>query len=152
MITDACFTGETLVKIHDGSTAELSSLVNSRFVWIWSYDKSLGYIGAIAGNVRKIKDANRLIHLTFDNNKTIRCTEDHLFMLSDGTYRPAIELQVGQKLMSPADTPHAILYKQIIKYQQPEPVYNLYVPERHNFVLECGVVAHDCFVERREEE
>jgi DNA gyrase subunit B len=40
-----------------------------------------------------------LIRVTLDNGKSIRCTPDHLFMLTNGAYQRADELSPGQSLM-----------------------------------------------------
>lgn len=50
-------------------------------------------------NSCKTKTTNKYLKITLDNNQEIYTTEDHLFMLRDGSYLEAGKLTVGESLM-----------------------------------------------------
>lgn len=97
----ACFTGDTKVKSLDGNTYSFKELVDNNVKTLWTY--SIGDTGnvvpSLAKNIRKIKEVNKLVKITLDNGKVIKCTLDHKFMLPDLSYEEAQNLKVGQSLM-----------------------------------------------------
>ena len=97
-----CFTGDTKIKLLDGtekSFAELAELNPNEIFYVYSVDKS-GRIVIGEGRHSRITRRNaRLIELTLDNGAKIRCTPDHRFMLRDGTYKAAEELTEADSLM-----------------------------------------------------
>lgn len=97
----ACFTGDTKVKSLDGNSYSFKELVdnNVKELWTYSIDKNGNVVPALAKNIRKIKETNKLVKITLDNGKVIKCTLDHKFMLPDLSYEDAQNLKVGQSLM-----------------------------------------------------
>lgn len=97
----ACFTGDTKVKSLDGNSYSFKELVdnNVKTLWTYSIDNSGNVVPSLAKNIRKIKEVNRLVKITLDNGKVIKCTLDHKFMLPDLSYEEAQNLKVGQSLM-----------------------------------------------------
>lgn len=97
----ACFTGDTKVKSLDGNSYSFKKLVdnNVKELWTYSIDKNGNVAPALAKNIRKIKETNKLVKITLDNGKVIKCTLDHKFMLPDLSYEEAQNLKVGQSLM-----------------------------------------------------
>lgn len=97
----ACFTGDTKVKSLDGNSYSFKELVdnNVKTLWTYSIDKNGNVVPALAKNIRKIKETNKLVKITLDNGKVIKCTLDHKFMLPDLSYEEAQNLKVGQSLM-----------------------------------------------------
>lgn len=97
----ACFTGDTKVKSLDGNSYSFKELVdnNVKELWTYSIDKNGNVVPALAKNIRKIKETNKLVKITLDNGKVIKCTLDHKFMLPDLSYEEAQNLKVGQSLM-----------------------------------------------------
>lgn len=97
----ACFTGDTKVKSLDGNSYSFKELVDNdvKTVWTYSIDKNGNVVPALAKNIRKIKETNKLVKITLDNGKVIKCTLDHKFMLPDLSYEEAQNLKVGQSLM-----------------------------------------------------
>lgn len=106
-----CFTGDTKVKLVDGSTKTFEELVSR-----WKIDKKPFYVysrnaenkivPSLAKDPRIIEYVDSILEITLDNNKKIKCTQDHLFMLKDGSYKKAIDLTVKDSLM-----PLYIVYK-----------------------------------------
>ena len=97
----ACFTGDTKVKSLDGNSYSFNELVDNdvKTLWTYSIDKNGDVVPALAKNIRKIKETNKLVKITLDNGKVIKCTLDHKFMLPDLSYEEAQNLKVGQSLM-----------------------------------------------------
>ncbi|MGH9843904.1 MAG: DNA gyrase subunit A [Blastocatellia bacterium] len=98
-----CFTGDTRIKLLDGTErtfAELADLPKEEIFYVYSVNAS-GRIVVGEGRYSRItrRDAE-LVELTFDDGSTVRCTPDHRFMLRDGDWREAQELTVDDSLMA----------------------------------------------------
>jgi hypothetical protein len=96
-IHDYCLAGETKIRTLFG-WKKIKDLVNKDF-YVWSYSKKMKrMVPAKAGKCWKVKKS-KTIQIKIDNGKTIRCTDNHKFMLRDGTYKQAGDLSVGDSLM-----------------------------------------------------
>jgi DNA gyrase subunit B len=98
-----CFTGDTEVALADGRDVPFSQLVEE-----WKQGKRNccytiqqgGRIGiAPILNVRKTKTNAELVKVVLDDGAEVVCTPDHRFMLRDGSYRQASDLEPGDSLM-----------------------------------------------------
>lgn len=97
-----CFTGDTRVALVDGTSASFTELVERAA----KGERFFGYSADEEGNVvvseltapRKVGH-ERVLAVTLDNGKVIRCTPDHKFMLRDGNYAEAQHLTPGSSLM-----------------------------------------------------
>jgi intein/homing endonuclease len=99
-----CFTGDTRISLLDGREVEIERLVEEHSEgkqnWVHSCDPSTGRI--VPGRVVtawKTKDVTSLVEVTIDTGDVLRCTDNHPFLLRDGTYVRADELVQGQSLM-----------------------------------------------------
>lgn len=138
----ACFTGDTRVKSLDGNSYSFKELVdnNVKTLWAYSIDNNGNVVTSLARNIRKIKEVNKLVKITLDNGKVIKCTLDHKFMLPDLSYEEAQNLKIGQPLM-PYN--YKIVDIELIDVEN-ESVYCMEIPDYHNFLLEGGVAVHNC--------
>ncbi len=98
-----CFTGDTRIKLLDGterSFAELAQLPANETFFVYSVNAT-GRIVVGEGRYSRItrRDA-QLVELTFDDRATVRCTPDHRFMLRDGTWKQAQHLTMDDSLMA----------------------------------------------------
>ncbi|MGI8640487.1 MAG: DNA gyrase subunit A, partial [Pyrinomonadaceae bacterium] len=98
-----CFTGDTKIKLLDGtekSFAELADLSKDEIFYVYSVDKT-GKIVVGEGRHSRItrKDAE-IIEVILDSGEKIRCTPDHRFLLRDGTYKQATDLTAEDSLMA----------------------------------------------------
>ncbi len=94
-----CFTADTLVPTVDGHSYPIGELAESGgeiLVYALSAEHKVVVAKATASKTRT--DAP-LVKVTLDNGREILCTPDHEFMLRDGSYREAQELQPGVSLM-----------------------------------------------------
>src|SRR5262245_52151391 len=98
-----CFTGDTKIKLLDGTErtfAELAQLPPDEIFFVYSVDAS-GRIVVGEGQYSRITRRNaELVELTFDDGISVRCTPDHRFMLRDGTWKQAQELSIDDSLMA----------------------------------------------------
>ncbi|NEO06753.1 DNA topoisomerase (ATP-hydrolyzing) subunit B [Moorena sp. SIO3I8] len=119
-----CFSGETQVALADGRSLSFKELVaeqamgKEHFCYTITNNGSIGIERII--NPRMTKANAKVIKLTLDNSETIICTPDHLFMLQDGSYKPAVSLTPDDLLM-PLYRPLAEIRKQAkVKTQHKE--------------------------------
>ena len=99
-----CFTGNTKIKLLDGTSKTLESLYKSGRVNFYVYSKNINKPNTFEAQkcyrVLRIKQVDELIELTLDNGKKIRSTLDHPYMLYDGSYKEAENLELGTSLAS----------------------------------------------------
>lgn len=139
---DGCFTGDTLIRLEDGTSKQIIDLVRHNDKCCYGYDlKNHRQVKTKIKKVFHTKYVNELTKITLDNNKSIRCTPDHLFLLQDETYVKACELSCDSKLMS--TEPLSITNVETYKFGEPIPVFDMEVPETHNFLLDVGIYVHN---------
>jgi len=149
-----CFSGETEVALTDGRNLSFKDLVKE------NEDGKINYCYTLKdnGNVgieriqhpRVTKKDTEVIKIILDNSQEITCTPDHKFMLRDGSYKIASELLVSDSLMPLYERKVAALIpnlnhkiKEIVKLSEKIDVYDIEVPETHNFALASGVFVHN---------
>lgn len=156
-----CFTGDTKVALVDGRALSFLELIDgvSKGERYWGYTiKTDGTIGVEElKNPRLISQNEELVEVTLNNEQTIRVTPDHEFMLRDGSYCQAQNLQPDTSLMplyryiseiqqaqldGDVATNHTVVSVKKLDYK--EAVYCLEVPNTNNFALESGVFVHNC--------
>ncbi|HWS53707.1 MAG TPA: RtcB family protein [Pyrinomonadaceae bacterium] len=94
-----CFTADTPVPAADGNSYPIGELAASGGE-VWVYSLSPGHRVVVArATAKKTRTAAPLVKVMIDNGREIRCTPDHEFMLRDGSYRQARELEPGASLM-----------------------------------------------------
>jgi tRNA-splicing ligase RtcB len=162
-----CFAADTLVPTADGHSYRIGDLAERDegiFIYSISTDQKIVVAKATA---KKTRTDAPLVKVTLDNGREIVCTPDHEFMLRDGTYQQAQELEVKTSLMPfevcaeqdcRVTVAHIIAADRTVHWQQGynhkvasvehverrEDVYCLTVPEYGNFALDAGVFVHNC--------
>ena len=93
----ACFTGDTEVKLVDGRVRTLEQLAatSKTGYQVWAKTRTGEIVAADVEAAFKTRTVNRLIEVTLDNDKTITCTPDHMFMTAGGELLQADELSLG---------------------------------------------------------
>jgi intein/homing endonuclease len=96
-----CMTGDTEIKLLNGTVKSLYELYKNNVGDFWVYSiNSNGIIQpAKASKVILSKKDVNIIKITLDNNKYFKCTPEHLIMMRDGTYKQAKELKIKDSLM-----------------------------------------------------
>ena len=160
-----CFTADTRVPVVDGNSYHIGELADSGgevLVYALSAEHKVVVAKATA---KKTRENAPLLKVTLDNGREITCTPDHEFMLRDGSYRQACELEVGTSLMPfyEQDEGQACAVNERVAFSSEqiacgfnhkvvrvEPlgeradVYCLTVPDYGNFALDAGVFVHNC--------
>jgi intein/homing endonuclease len=159
-----CFTGDTKISLLDGTEVTIKDLAkrNEPF-WVYSYDHEtrrfvLGKAVSLGVTGRNAK----LVEVELDNGEKVRCTPGHKWMLRDGSYKRAQDLQPGESLMPLYRLGKACVKKQreecasqlmvstlnhvvvaVRPLEECEDVYDIYVEKYHNFALSAGVFVHN---------
>ena len=95
-----CFSGDTLIPLVRGKARPIRDLVNKIF-FVYSYDlKTDKVVIGKAHSCRLTKKITKLLKVNLSNKFSIKCTEDHLFLLSNGIYKKACDLKNGDSLCS----------------------------------------------------
>jgi|WetSurSiteA1Bulk_404760.scaffolds.fasta_scaffold00002_59 intein/homing endonuclease len=97
-----CLTDDTLISLLDGrerSIRELYDEYGDREFWVYSCDKDGNVKPGRAWGIHQTGCKEKVIKVTLDNGKFIRCTPGHKFLMRDGSYKPAGELKPGDSLM-----------------------------------------------------
>jgi 5'-3' exonuclease len=138
---DKCFVGSTRVKLLNGkikTMKELAEEYKDKSFDVYSCNKN-GEIVVGKAHSPKITGTNSDVYeVHLDNGEIEKCTPDHLWMLSDGTYKKASELTVGESLMP--------FYYQEDKYGYEE----VYVPKYGNWKRTHKIVGYKKILEKKE--
>jgi DNA gyrase subunit B len=98
-----CFTGDTEIALASGRSISFEELVEEHQSGQDHYCYTVKDDGKIGieqiRHPRCTREDAELVVVTLDNGETIRCTPDHEFMLRDGSYCEAQNLDDGQSLM-----------------------------------------------------
>lgn len=96
-----CLTGDTKVRLLDGSVRTMEELATSGLeeFWVISCDKDGHIRPGKASHPRLTKVSDRITVVTLDDGTSIRCTPDHRFLLRSGVYKEADHLTEGDSLM-----------------------------------------------------
>lgn len=101
---DYCLIGSTKIKLLDGTSRSIKSICDNfnklDKIYTYAYDHKSGEVRpAEIINASLTKYVNKLYKITLDNGQEIQCTDNHPFMLRDGSYKRADELSEGLSLM-----------------------------------------------------
>ena len=145
--TKGCFTKDTQVKLANGSSKSFEDLVEDFNNGVTNYVYSINQLSKEI-EIKPIEKAwctlkdQPLVRLTFSNKQSVRCTYNHRFMLHDGHYVEAKDLTEGLSLMS-IDKYEINKVASVEYLDEREDVYDITVPDNHNFALSCGVFVHN---------
>jgi DNA gyrase subunit B len=159
-----CFSGGTKIALLDGRNVSFKQLVEedkrSKINFVYTINDNGNITAAEIKNPRVTKKNAEVIKIILDNNEEIICTPDHKFMLRNGAYKEAKDLTKQDSLMPlykrefvngrnilkqepMAIQPYNHKIKEIVKLSEKIDVYDLEVPETHNFALASGIFVHN---------
>ena len=144
-----CLTGDTKIRLLDGTTKTLKELHDqeAKDFWVYSVDASGNIVPGKADCVVLTKKNAKVLKVTLDNGKSFKCTPNHKCLLRNGTYVEAQELKAGDALM-PLYTKAEYNNHKVVSVVEcgAEDVYDIRsVDTYHNFALDCGVFVHNCW-------
>lgn len=146
-ISCTCLHPDTKVKLLDGTSPTIEEMYN-RFnsgekLYCYSVDSNGDFVPGEVEKVWITGEASEFIEVTLDNDEVIKTTPDHLYMLRDGSYVQASELYVGQSLM-PFRSNHKIKAIKGIVLDAPIKVFDIKMVGEPNFLVDAGVILHNC--------
>lgn len=94
----ACLSGDTKIRLLDGTSPTVKSLIGKNEFWVFSKDKNGRVVPGRGHSARFTKTVNKYSIVTLDNGEKIKCTPDHLFRLKDGSYKEASSLNKDDSL------------------------------------------------------
>lgn len=141
-----CLRGSTKLRLANGMSISLSAMVRrpkDRYVMAYNLGTRKEEV-ALATNPRVSGFTHQFFQVRLNTGYGIDCTPEHKFLLESGEWTQAKELKVGSKLMATIDKIVFVARVGYLPYmEEAEPVYDVTVPGLANFVLNCGVVAHN---------
>lgn len=98
---EGCFTVDTRVSLLDGTERTFGELMDYHGpIWVYSYDRRRGrVVPGLASRPFKTGSQVPVLKITLDNGQQVCCTYNHLWMMSDGSYKAAQLLSPGDSLM-----------------------------------------------------
>lgn len=148
-----CFTGDTKVWLSSGYYESIKLLVGKNFI-VDSFDEEQKCFVRSKAVALKTRENASLVSVTYkskitNNITTVRCTPDHKFLVStdnscsysEVTWVEAKDLVKGMRLVSEDDY---VYVESVTELQEKEDVYCLSVDDTHNFVLDGGIIVHNC--------
>jgi len=156
-----CFDGDTKIALADGRNISFKDLIKEHkqgkqnYCYTIQKDGSIGIQKIL--HPRKTKKNAEVIKIILDNNEEIICTPDHKFMLRNQEYKEAKNLTKQDSLMPHKKLEEAIAsynhkIKEIIPLKEKIDVYDIEIPETHNFALASGVFVHNSAKQGRHKE
>jgi DNA gyrase, B subunit len=150
VILSGCFTGDTRVSLFDGRELSFLELLDEygydgKF-WVYSCTSDGVVVPGLAHSVHKTKVSTRIAIVKLDNGEEIRCTPDHRFMLRNGSYVEAKDLNSDLLLMSLKSNEYNVtvgIVDSVEIIDSCVDVYDLEVDTYHNFALSSGVFVHN---------
>lgn len=144
----SCLHPDTKVKLLDGTCPTVAEM-QKRFesgekLYVYSVDKNGDFKPGEVEKVWQTGYASKLIKVTLDNGEYIITTPDHLYLNRFGEYVQAEDLKINDSLMP--------LYfnktKKVVGIEYINdintPVYDIKVKEYENFLVDAGVILHNC--------
>ncbi|MFA6486518.1 MAG: DNA topoisomerase (ATP-hydrolyzing) subunit B [Candidatus Magasanikbacteria bacterium] len=149
-----CFDGDTEVALVDGRELSFIELVaefnqgKQNYCYTIKNDGNIGVEKILYPRITK-QNAS-VIKVVLDNGAELTCTPDHKFMVRDGSYVEAQNLTSDTELRTKTEPNHKVV--RIEKIDKKIDVYDIEVPNTHNFALASGVFVHNSAKQGRDRE
>lgn len=146
--TNPCLSGETLIHTNEG-LKKIKDIAGFKELEVYTMSMNnldgepVELVKKVALNIRKTKENAKVIKVVTDCNELV-CTPDHLIyrLASINSWMEASKLKRGDKICAIGKRGFQIV-KEIIELENKEDVYDMEVPETHNFIAN-GIVVHNC--------
>jgi hypothetical protein len=147
-----CVTLDTKIDLLDNRSISLADLIKEyeagKNNWVYSIDTNKNN-EAVPGKIEWAGITRRntkLVEVFIDSGKSIRCTPDHSFMLPNGTYKEAKDLQPDESLMPKYNIGNPIKITKVEKLDITEDTGCITVAEYHNFSVLDSIYIKNCYV------
>ncbi|MBS3092475.1 DNA topoisomerase (ATP-hydrolyzing) subunit B [Candidatus Pacearchaeota archaeon] len=157
-----CFSGDTKIKLIDDREISFIDLIKEykqgKKHFTFTIDKNNEIKIAEIKNPRLTRKNAEIMKVVLDNGEEIKCTLNHKFMLKNGEYKEAQYLQSEDSLMPLYEIENTIVNNGNHKVVKTEllnekiDVYDIEIPNTHNFALASGVFVHNSAKMARDKE
>ena len=151
MNQDYCLAADTKVHLINGEVDTIKNICdrlnNGEDLYTYSINPKTEEIvvsKVLAG--RKTRENEETLVITLDNGESVTCSRNHKFLLRNGQYVAAEDLNIGTSLMGYTEKERKIVDISVGTRQD---LYDIEVETNHNFPLACGVFVHNCALEMR---
>lgn len=136
----ACFVQGTLVHTPNG-LIPIERIAPGMTVWSWNEQSQRFDTHEVVKLIRASKRS--LIEMAVDAQQIV-CTEEHPFLLADGTWKRARALKQGDRLFAKDGSRAAVASHARKIVAEPVPVFNFEVAETHTYCVgDGGLVVHN---------
>ena len=94
-----CLSGDTRIPLLDGTTQTMKELDGRENFWVYSIDSNGSVVPGLVKKAQWTGYRSDMVEVELDNGEVIKATQDHRFMMRDGSYREAGSLLEGDSLM-----------------------------------------------------
>jgi intein/homing endonuclease len=144
-----CLGPDVKVSLLDGRELSIPEIMEERKKgkqhWVYSYDIERKKIvpGKVTGALLSGKSVDNIVEVELDNKERILCTHDHPFLMSQGVYKKAEELEPGDSLMPLYREQGSGGYELIGAYkQQWRPTFRIVAEEIYGDIPKGSCVHH----------
>ena len=140
--TPGCFTGNTKIRLADGSAISFKHMVDLGFqkALVQAGDvENKKIVTAKAKEIRLERYADEFFLIEFLDGSRVECTPEHLLLTKSGDFIQAKEVRPGWQLSGG----HMAVHVTRKKLMEPVPVYDMTVPTHMNYILDNGLVVHN---------
>jgi hypothetical protein len=146
-----CLHPETKIKCLDGKDYSIlefeEKFKNGEEIYLYSATENGDIVPGELSWIGATKKETKTYIIELDNGEKVECSDNHPWMMREGSYKRADELKIGYECM-PFDTNHKIKSITIKHYDEPVQLYDLTINNKyHNFALSAGVFVHNSFEE-----
>jgi len=138
-----CFTGDTLVKLVDGTHIAFKDMDFTKTYRGYGLD-AVGVIKEVDLVAPRLVGHESVLRVHLSNFDYVDVTPDHRFCMWDHTVKRADQLLSGDLFHAPAYNTPAVSVVEVKALPGTHDVYCLTSPETGNFVLSSGVVVENC--------
>ena len=82
-----CFAKDTLIPLADGHSVPIADLVGREEFYVYSFDINQEKVVIGRGHSATKTGTREVVKVMFDNSTSVTVTDDHKFLLKDGTYK-----------------------------------------------------------------
>lgn len=145
VIIDECFAPWQKILTDIGYLSILSihiAVEDGATINVLSYNEVTRNVEYKRVNKTYEKCSDHLVHLEFDNT-SLDCTKNHLLYTINKTWVAVENLKVGDTLYIP-QAKNFVILRSVDTYYVKSKVYDLEVNDNHNYILDGGILAHNC--------